>query len=304
MKGSSFTSAIASLLVVSLAAGLRAASAGDFQPGRPGAGERGDAPTASLYAAQVGRRPDASSFDQTHAVLNDLLTRHISNGLVDYQGLARDRASLQQYLATLAALGQTSYSHFTREQQLALLINAHNAFTLDLILEQAPVASIQDIPAYRTEPRWTLAGQAVSLDDLENRWIRPVFTEPRVHFALVRSARGGPPLRPEAYRADRLEDQLEDAARIFARSHRWNRLERGAKTLYISRIFEWYGADFLSRWGKSPLPEGSSRDRVEIAILGFFIDHLEAADSEYLGRTPVTIRYLGYDWRLDDQGSQ
>jgi hypothetical protein len=94
-----------------------------------------------------------------------------------------------------------------RNEKLALLINAYNAFTLKLIVERLPVQSILDIPAAERwdAVRWKVGGQVWSLKQIEHEQIRPKFTEPRVHFALVCAAVGCPPLRNEAYDASRLD---------------------------------------------------------------------------------------------------
>src|SRR5690606_18585297 len=107
-----------------------------------------------------------------------------AQGMVDYAGLAADTAALDGYIASLA---DVDLDVLSRDERLALLINAYNAFTLRLILDHYPVASIKDIPEaerWKAE-RWDLGGKTVSLDTIEHVMIRPVFNEPRIHWALV-----------------------------------------------------------------------------------------------------------------------
>ena len=119
-----------------------------------------------------------------------------------------------------------------RDERLALLINAYNAFTLRLILDHYPVASITDIPADQRwdAVRWRLAGETYSLNQIEHELVRPNFREPRIHFALVCAAVGCPPLRTEAYTGELLEEQLEGQTRYSHAHDRWLRYRTGADT--------------------------------------------------------------------------
>ena len=106
------------------------------------------------------------------------------------------------------------------------------------------IASILEIEKAWDGPRLVLAGEKHTLNEIEHELLRKRFAEPRIHFALVCAATGCPPLRSEAYRADRLEEQLAEATRHFVRTSFFNRLDRAEGILYVSKIFEWYGEDF------------------------------------------------------------
>src|SRR4029434_9265868 len=132
-------------------------------------------------------------------------------------------------------------------QRIAFWINAYNAFTLRLILDHYPIASIRRIgwlpgAAFRERfiPMQGLKGETISLDDIENGTLRSAFREPRIHFALVCAARSCPPLRREAYRGADLDRQLDDQARIFLRDATKNRVDAATRTLYLSSIFKWF----------------------------------------------------------------
>jgi hypothetical protein len=225
----------------------------------------------------------------------------VDTGRVDYRGLLLNQDKLLEYLAGLSEVSEKLFASFSRQQQLALLINAYNGFTLALILENYPVASIQDIEGNWTETRWRLLGQDYSLNQIENQIIRPRFDEPRIHFALVCAARGCPPLRSEAYTATKLEAQLAAAARSFARDRNFNRLDTASGTLYVSKIFEWYQSDFAELGGEIELPaEGDLAPGLR-GVIGFFISHLEPGEAEFLKSKAVKTSYLDYDWRLNAQ---
>ncbi len=229
-------------------------------------------------------KPDGPTVD--HAALNDLLNRHVDpDGWVDYEGLREDGSKLDSYLAALA---DAPFDEMGRNQKFALLINAYNAFTLRLILDHYPVASIQDIPATKRwdDVRWRVGPHRWSLNQIEHEQIRPMFREPRIHFALVCAAVGCPKLRNEAYMADRLDEQLEDQARYVHGHDRWLRLSPDNSVLRLTRLYLWYGGDFRQVAGS--VPNFAGRYSPELQRL------LDA------GATP-RIEWLTYDWALNGQ---
>ena len=135
---------------------------------------------AETYSdATAGAVFDHSRFDTL------LRARVDADGLVDYEGLGRDGAALDAYLASLAS---APFAEMGRDEKLALLINAYNAFTLRLILDHWPVVSIKDISSGKRwdDRRFRLAGETLSLNELEHERIRPRFREPHPLRSRVR----------------------------------------------------------------------------------------------------------------------
>jgi hypothetical protein len=213
----------------------------------------------------------ASSFD--HAAVDSLLRRHVKGDGVDYRAWKarpRDRAALAAYLARVAA---ADTSGWTRGEQMALWINAYNALTLERVLSAWPVTSITKIrPTLGVLPgngvwkeKHRVARADVSLDDIEHQTLRRHFADPRIHFALNCAARSCPPLRGRAYSGPGLDAELEAATRRFIGSLRYNAIAPG-KPWALSKIFEWYGEDFVAAAGSVPafvvryLPPGRARD--------------------------------------------
>jgi uncharacterized membrane protein YdjX (TVP38/TMEM64 family) len=231
--------------------------------------------------------PDGETFD--HAAFDELLRRYVEDdGLVDYDGLAGDRERLQGYLDSLA---QAPFDALGRDEKLALLINAYNAFTLELILEWRPLASIRDIPgdARWDGRRWNVGGALLTLNELEHEQIRPRFVEPRIHFALVCAALGCPVLRREAYVGGRLDAQLEAAARDTHRSPRWFDFDPESGTVALTRLYEWYRGDF---------------EQVAGSVLAYAAQWSEPL-GEALGRGErLDVVWLDYDWRLNSSDNR
>lgn len=230
----------------------------------------------------------AASFDHRHPLYERVLQARVKDALVDYGGLKNDRADLDQYLAEVAAVSRSAFDLWTEDQQLAFLLNVYNAYTLRLITDHYPLASIKDIGGLFSGP-WdkpvvSLFGRQRTLDELEHKLIRPQYPDPRIHFALVCAAMGCPPLREEAYVAGRLDEQLGDQARRFLSNPRKNRVDVSGGTVHLSPIFKWYKKDFEK-------PSGG----VLAAVKPYWPEKPPA------GYERFRIRYTDYDWSLNDR---
>ncbi len=240
--------------------------------------------TLALHPSAAAQAPGSARFD--HSGLDRLLKARVdADGQVDYGRLRGDSRELDAYLASLATV---ALSGLAPEEQLALQINAYNAFTLRLILDHHPVASIKDIPSgerWRAR-RFRLAGETLSLDDLEHQRIRRQFDEPRIHFALVCAARGCPPLRREAYEGSRLAEQLADQSRRMHQDERFVRFEAATGVLHLTHLYDWYGDDFRKQ---AP------------SVAEYVGRELPAVRAALDAGVQVRVRWLPYDWSLNAQ---
>jgi hypothetical protein len=216
-----------------------------------------------------------------------VLSRHLDKGMVDYAGLKADRQPLDTYLD---AMGRIDPASLSINDRLAFYINLYNATTLRLIIDHYPVESIKDIGSFFSSP-WkkdvvVLNGQQATLDHIEHNIIRPLFKEARVHFALNCTAMSCPPLLPEPYEGDKLEEQLQHMAVAYINDGKNNYLE--GKTLYVSKIFDWFSEDFPDDFVSwfSQFAEGDLRDG---------LNKVKAQ-----GVKPK-VKFLKYDWSLNDQ---
>ena len=199
-------------------------------------------PPSVTLAEAYGEKPDGPTFD--HAPFDALVAKYVDDaGLVDYKGLSTEAPTLDRYIGGLAT---APVDKFGRNERLAFLLNAYNAFTLRLILDHQPVKSIMDIPADKRwdAKRWNISGQVYSLNQIEHELIRPNFKEPRVHFALVCAAMGCPPLRNQAYTGAHVSDQLDAQAQYVHTHDRWFKLDADKKVVYLTSLYDWYGGDF------------------------------------------------------------
>lgn len=228
------------------------------------------------------------SFDQSWAQWDALLRGHVKAGTVDYAALHEAPAALDGVLAQMSAVCASDFQKWTKDQQVAFWVNAYNAYTLKLILEHYPLASIKDIgllpgAAWRERfiPLGALVGRSteLSLNDVEHEILRKQYPDARLHFALVCASKSCPELRSEAYVGARLGEQLDAAGRHFLADRAKNVL--GGTSWKVSSIFKWYREDF-ERDGPGLVP-----------FLKRFADPTVAAvDSPQL-------EYLKYDWSLN-----
>jgi hypothetical protein len=190
----------------------------------------------------LGADTPGGSFD--HAPYAALLRAAVqADGTVDYAAVKRMEPQLDRYLVDL---GNVKLETLGRHEQLALLLNAYNAFTLKMVAEHPGLKSPTDVPASGgwTKPAWVIDLGAVSMEQLEHEWIRRRFRDPRVHFALVRGARGSPPLRSEPYTGPQLITQLEDQARRALAKEEFCAWDATRGALRLSSMFDRYRSDF------------------------------------------------------------
>lgn len=258
------------------------------------------APTPLAFAraqsAPAAAQPAPRAFDQQHAAFSALLARHVHGDRVDYKVLKAERAPLDAYLASLAAVQPAELDSWSKPQQFAFFLNAYNAHVLRLVIDAYPVDSIKDlgglfssvwskefIPLDAFKPGGKRG--KLSLDELEHKILRVRFADARMHAAINCASLGCPPLRAEAFTADKLEQQLDQQMRAFVNDARRNRFDPKAGRAELSQIFEWFEADFRRDAG---------------SVAAFVQRYLPGspADSAWLAKARIT--QLDYSWALND----
>ena len=202
-----------------------------------------------------------------------------------------DRRALNRYVD---ALGETPVSSLNRREQLAYWVNLYNALTVQVVLENYPLESIREIEFGRSfvpsfivddgpwgEELITVEGIPLSLDNIEQRILRPLFREPRIHYVLNRAAVGSPDLMAEPLDPNQLDEQFDAAARAFVNSERAVQID--GNRAGVSSIYTWFRDDF-----------GGSQDGVLVHLRNYADDDLHA------GLERVTrVRDQGFDWSLN-----
>ncbi len=250
------------------------------------------APEADLWPRWQAHTPGATR-EPDHAPWAAFLNRYLRNGKdginrLAYAAVTRaDRDALRRYLDALAA---ATPADMARAAQFAYWGNLYNALTVDTVLAHYPVESIRDIdisPGWFADGPWgkkliTVDGADLSLDDIEHRILRPIWRDPRVHYAVNCAALGCPNLRPQPFTAARLDAMLDAGARAYVNHPRGARVNDGK--LRVSSIYVWFRADF------------GGDDAGVIA-------HLKRYAEPDLRRALSGVRRIAshdYDWALND----
>lgn len=242
--------------------------------------------TISMIIMIAGLMVSANAVVPSHNPWDVLLKKHVTvDGKVDYKGFIADSVSLDGYLKLLTD-NPPDTTTWTVNEQKAYWINAYNAFTVKLITEYYPVKSIKDIGSKAQIPfvntPWdikfiTIGKDKLDLNNIEHQKLRRRFGDPRIHFAIVCASKSCPKLLNEAYRADRLEAQLDQAARTFINDPARNKVSAGA--LQLSKLFDWYKMDFTKT--------------------GTLIEFLNKYSTVKINAN-AKITFLDYDWSLNE----
>ena len=259
---------------------------------------------ATVSGASAGALEDTfskstagSSVRVDHAAWTEMLQAYVVAGpdklnRVRYAAWkAEGRPKLTAYIA---ALESVDVAKLDRPEQFAFWANLYNAKTVDIVLAHYPVKSIKDISlggtllSNLTGGPWkakvtTVAGQALSLDDIEHAILRPLFRDPRVHYAVNCASVGCPNLRREAFTGAALETQLDASARDYVNTARGLRVDANGKVT-ASSIYTWFQADF---GGTAP------------GVLEHVRRYADPPLAKALAKATVIDDYA-YDWSLND----
>ncbi len=230
-----------------------------------------------------------------HGLFTQVLSTHVRDGRVDYAALKND-PRLPEYLKQLAATDPTALPG--KPDQLALWLNAYNAYTLQLIIERQPTKSITQIGTgglllgtlLKTTawdiPFATIGGKKYTLSQIEHQVIRAQFKDARAHFALNCASASCPILPSAAYEAESLDARLDEQGRLFVRDSTKNRFDLTTKTAQLSSIFKWYRKDF------------GANDRAALLAAARYTP-TDVRESIEADPAAWTVRYLAYDWSLN-----
>jgi Protein of unknown function, DUF547 len=243
----------------------------------------------------------AQTFDHGYAAWDALLKKHVrwlpdnKQSRVDYAAFAKDRAELKKVLDALSAVPKAEFDAWSREQRMAFLINAYNAFTVEVILTKYPdLKSIKELGVFNRGP-WkneffTLLGDKHHLDWIEHEQLRPKYADPRVHGAVNCASIGCPALRPEAFTAGKLDAQLEDGMTRFIADRTRNRVAGGK--LEVSSIFKWFKEDFeKGHKGIASVEDLFAKYATQVSD--------KPEEQAALKAKTLPVSHLDYDWSLN-----
>ncbi|WP_166369635.1 DUF547 domain-containing protein [Psychromonas sp. SA13A] len=258
---------------------------------------------AALLSSSMLSNVYADTSTNLHASWTELLEQNTSpinkghSTAVDYAAFKSQESELQVYLDKLSEVSRADFDAWSKEKQLAFLINAYNAWTVEFILTEYPdLESIKDLGSLFSSP-WDkkfipLLGKKISLNNIEHDLIRGSdrYNDPRIHFAVNCASIGCPALREEAYTADNLEQQLTQQTERFLTDTSRNYIK--GDSFYLSSIFKWYGDDF----------EVGFRGTKSIqSFIGLYAEALTLNTQQALTlkNQDFNVKFLDYNWKLN-----
>jgi hypothetical protein len=235
-------------------------------------------------------------FDFSYPYYSRVLSIGVQGNRVDYQRLKTGRADLD---STIDRIASADLSNTGQNERMAFYINAYNAITLRSVIDNYPVESMQEIDGVWDKKTWLVAGDQLTLNEIEHDILREQFSDPRIHSAVNCAAIGCPPLRRKPYLPDSLDRQLEAASMNFSQSMEYNRLLPDKKKAELSSIFDWYGKDYIAQYFReNRYPKLSDKEN---AALSFIIEHNPEPIRKELEEVEFEeVTYLEYDWSLND----
>ena len=264
------------------------------------------AAAAVLLAAQpLAQAPDAVPI--LHRPYDQLLDVNVRDGFVYYRALRSERGRLDRYIASLN-VAKGAYDGWSRDERLAYWLNAYNAIVLQTVVDHYPIrgkasgypaSSIRQIPGAFERAKHPLAGQSLTLDEIE-KTVLPQFNEPRAYLALGRGAAGSGRLRSEAFTGARLAAQLDAVQSEFVSVQAMLRIDRLTGRISVTPIVSWREAEFVAAYDKGAQGPFAQRSPVERAVLAFVTPHLLRLEREFVEKNAFQMVFHEFDWRLND----
>jgi len=256
-------------------------------------------PILIILLSSIGLTDAQGIYDHQYHHWQSVLSVYTHEGRVNYRGLKENKNELAISIRAIESVSKTDFASFNVQQKMAFWINAYNMGVIKMIIENYPIQrsfsfralafpanSIQQIPNVWDKLVLHILGQDLSLNDIENKILRPEFKDPRIHFAIVCASIGCPAIRSEAYTAEKLNQQMSDQIRMFLNDPSKAWYDKAKDVLYLSPIFKWFRTDFEQAGG----------------VIAFIKEHALGVFNGISGRTE--IQCLGYDWDLNEEHSK
>ncbi len=282
------------------AAGSEKESAKEADSDDPGKSENGQKPDFEVSA------PDL--YEKCKYVLATFVDKH---GRVDYKKLRRKRAKLIAATRAFSDIDPREYFPWSPNEKIAFWINAYNVMTLKVVIDNYPIKhhriktlrypknSIMQINSPWTKKYFDVMGIEYTLREIEREILMARFKDPRICFTFSYAALGSALLRNEPYHADRLDKQLDDQVRKFLATPHGLRIDHQEKTVRLADIFNWYKSDFIEKYGD--IKKFRDRPAHIQAYLNCIVKYISSDNLKYIESKDYEVKFLKYDWRLNEQ---
>ena len=241
------------------------------------------------------------------------------NGMVDYTKLRRKRSEIKDLLNYFARLKTKTYQSWSKEDKIALWINAYNIQTLNVITKNYPIESSRfmrvlwpptsirhidrNIGSIKKQ-KFIVMDEEFTLEEIEQRFLHEQFDEPRALLAITHASLSSPILRNEPYSGAGLDKQLDEQVRKFLSSEKGFRIERDKGIVAFSAIFQasWHGTYFVNKYNTNK--KFKNYETTQRAVLNFVSKYVSQKNVNYLELENYEITFIKYDWRLNDSSEK
>jgi len=258
----------------------------------------------------VVHRRQVSFHDKCADILSSFVDR---DGKVDYAALRRKRLELRKLLDEFDRLDPKEYESWPESDKIAFWINTYNIQMLNIIVENYPIQasrflsliygpySIRHIKGIWTDYKFMVMDEEFTLSQIQQRFFRKQFDEPRVFLALTNASISSPALRNEPYYGYNLEEQLQDQTKRFLSSPYGFKIDRDRQTVCLSALFQstWYGKEFINKFGTDK--KFKAQAPATRAVLNFITNYISIQDVSFLEVENYSIKYMKYDWTINEK---
>ena len=225
----------------------------------------------------------ASNF-KAYESFNMILESYVdSSGMINYKGIRENPYSFSEYFDFIENISPRSHpsSFKSKADEMAYWINAYNALTVKIMMENPEANSILDMSSFLIfKKRFVVGGENMSLNRIEHKILRKGFKDPRIHFAINCASLSCPPLGNRIFLGDTLEQQLDEKTRNFIANTINVRIDHNEKIIYLNKIFKWFAKDFNN--------------------VRLFISQYLSDKESYSIIKDYKIKYFDYDWNLNE----
>jgi len=258
--------------------------------------------------------PQPSTAILFHDKCADTLNTFVNaQGMVDYKRLRRKRYELGLLLEELGKLDPSEYDSWPQADKIAFWINTYNLHKLKVVVDNYPITptsrilavywgplNVRHVEGKIAEHKFLVMDEQFTLAEIERRFFRGGFDDPRIFFALTSASLSSPPLRNEPYYGDRLDEQLDDQVRRFLSNPLAFSLDRGKRRVYLSAMFELssHGKEFAEKFATDK--KFKDHPPTTRAALNFITDYISQNDVSFLELGNYSVKYMKHDWTIND----
>ena len=256
-------------------------------------------------------KPTVSFHDKFADVLKIFVD---DKGMVDYKTLRRKRLDIKALLQEFDKLDPNEYRTWPKEDKIAFWLNAYNIQMLKIITDNYPIRSSRILRLYPgwgpnsilhikgiwTNYKFLVMDEEFTLAEIDKRFFRKEFDDPRIFFAVFNAGLSSPPLRNEPYYGHKLNEQLDDQARRFLSSPLAFRTDKEKRRVYLSSLFQSssYGREFISKFAIDK--KFKDQEPTTRAVLNFITNYVSRDKVSFLEVGKYSVKFMKYDWTIND----